>query len=151
MHTLENKPDVIAHHLKHRKTIKYGARAAELNAYNLPLVDLLYPPGLYPRLSDLARAVQAELMIRHACKVPLAGPAGQALMIFYALAPGMPGTSLDTRQYHMGKLLGVAADTVRRKYRRDQLINSLAVELHKMCVLGQSGTTECIPDVMQEV
>lgn len=133
-------PEVIASYLK--RTIKHGARAAELHARTRELVDILCPPVRYEALSNLERAIEVEDIIRQACLAGLDGPAGRALLVLFALAPGTAGTPLEHRQYHMGTILrpdGIQADTVRRPYIRNRLINGLAVELYRMCKLPEAA------------
>ncbi|MEV7321232.1 hypothetical protein [Streptomyces sp. NPDC093970] len=133
-------PEAIASNLK--RTIKHGARAAELHAQAPGLVDMLCPPEQHGVLSDLERAVEAESYIRHACNIELDGPTGRALLVLLALAPGTAGVTLEMRQYNAGTILrpdSIQADTVRRPYIRDRLLNGLAVELYRMCKLSEAA------------
>jgi hypothetical protein len=132
-------PECIAEGLK--RTIKNGARAAELDAYARSLVDLLYPLDEYLGLSNLERAAEAETSIRLACEA-LEGPTGQALLVLLGLAPGTAGATLERRQYLAGGTLrqsNIQADTVRRPYIRRRLLNSLAVELYRQCIVRQAA------------
>lgn len=118
---------VTLHHYL-QKTVKHGARAAQLVRWTPELVNALYQEnGLDEDIYH--RAVFAERSIRWAIG-ELGGPHAAALLLFLGLAPGASGP-LGHRRRLAANILHIQPGTFIRPHREGQLLWDLALELYK--------------------
>jgi len=120
-----------------KRALRKGARASRLVLYTPDVVDLLVPEDS-GRSDDESHASQepsihrraliAERIIRAAIE-RIGGADAEALMILLSLRPGTLGLTLDSRRQAAARLVGVRAETFRRKNHEGLMIWDLAMEI----------------------
>jgi len=119
---------VTLHHYL-QKTVKHGARAAQLARWTPELVNALASNSDHPDSDIYDRGVLAERCIRWAIR-ELGGSHGASLLLLLGLAPGASGP-LEHRRRLAADVLHIQPGTFVRPHREGQLLWDLALELYK--------------------